>query len=112
MWKIKRAKYKIGQIITVDSNCQFTLHISRKAVRIRKGDVAIVDSTKHLYYPKQNVRQRINKEDDVAGYDCEGIAEYLYEQMKLGFPTDDIFDEDRRSVVIGAMKDCLEKILW
>lgn len=112
MWRLKKAKYKIGQILVAETDCKFTLPISRKIVRVRKGDKAIIDSTRHLYYPKQNVKQRINKEDDVAGYDCEGIAEYLYDQMKLGFPTDDISDENRKSVVIGVMKDCLEKILW
>lgn len=112
MWRLKKAKYKIWQILVAEIDCKFTLPISRKIVRVKKGDKAIIDSTKHLYYPKQNVKQRISKEDDVAGYDCDGIAKYLYEQMKLGFSTDDIFDEDRRSVVIDAMKDCLEKILW
>ena len=112
MWKIKKAKYKIGQILIAEADHKLTLPISRRVVRIRKGDKGIVDSTKHLYYPKQNIKQRVNKEDDVAGYDCHGIAEYLYEEMKHGFLLDDIFDDENKDIVVNMMKEKLEKILW
>lgn len=105
-------KYKIGQILTSKVETEIEKTLSGEKVRIPKGNKIIIGADKLAHHFKNGYIQSLPKDDEVDGYDCSGIAEYLYTYMSNHFEIDEMLEsyDDTRERFIEELEYALDEI--
>lgn len=86
--------FKIGQIVTANQDVELERVISGEKLTIPKGSKVIVGADKlvhHFVYP--NMIQPISKVVQIEGYDADGLATYLFHQLKYQFPIEEFCND-------------------
>lgn len=105
-------KYKIGQILTSKVDTEIEKGISGEKVKIPKGNKIIIGVDKMAHHLKNGFIQRLQNNDEVDGYDCKGIAEYLYAYMRNHFEIDEMLEnyDDTKERFIEEIEYALDEI--
>lgn len=85
--------YKIGQILTSKVDTVVKKALSDEEVVIPKGNKIIIGADNFAHYIKNGMLQPLAKGTEVKGYDCEGIAEYLYLCLKSHLPLNEMLED-------------------
>ena len=92
--------FKIGQIVTANQDVKLERAISGETVTISKGSKAIVGADKLAHHLNYDMTQPISKAVQIEGYDADGLATYLFHQLKYQFPIEEFcndYDVSERS---------------
>mgnify|MGYP006926706416 CR=1 FL=1 len=105
-------KYKIGQILTSKVDTEIEKPISGERVKIPKGNKIIIGADKMAHHLKNGFIQTLQNNDEVDGYDCKGIAEYLYTYMRNRFEIDEMLEnyDDTKKRFIEEIEYALNEI--
>ena len=86
--------YKIGEILVSQRETELETNWGRKDV-IPKGNKVIITAHGLGHHIKNGMKQPLQEDDVVKGYDTEGLAEYLFMCMKKDLPMEDMmYDYD------------------
>lgn len=85
--------YKIGQILTSKEDTEIQKALSGDKVVVPKGNKIIIGADKLAHHIKNGMLQPLEEGSEVKGYDCEGIAEYLYIALRSHLPLDEMMDD-------------------
>ncbi len=86
--------YKIGEILVSQRETELETNWGRKDV-IPKGNKVIITAYGLGHHIKNGMKQPLQEDDVVKGYDTEGLAEYLFMCMKKDLPMEDMmYDYD------------------
>lgn len=102
--------YKIGEILVSQRETEVETNFGRKEV-IPKGNKIIITAHRLGHHIRNGMKQPLQKEDVVKGYDTEGLAEYLFTCMKSHLPMDDMMcdydltEEDIKEVIEEALDE-------
>ena len=105
-------KYKIGQILTSNTDAVIEKALSGEKVTIPKGNKIIIGADKFAHHMKNGFIQPLQEDSSVEGYSAEGIAEWIYLFMRHNFPLDEMledYDEDKNSFT-ECITEALEEI--
>lgn len=104
--------YKIGQILTSNQDIEVEKALSEEKVIIPKGNKIIIGADKLVHHLKNGMIQPLAKDLQVEGYDCNGIAEYLYMHLRNHFEIDEMLDmyEDTKDRLIEEIEYALDDI--
>lgn len=92
--------FKIGQMVTANQDIELKRAVSGETVTIPKGSKAIVGADKLAHHLDYDMVQPISKAVDIEGYDADGLATYLFHQLKYQFPIEEFcndYDVSERS---------------
>lgn len=105
-------KYQIGQILTSKVDTEIEKALSGERVKIPKGNKIIIGADKFAHHFRTGHIQPLQKDDEVDGYDCKGIAEYLYMYLRNHFEIDEMLEnyEDTKERFIEELKYALDDI--
>lgn len=81
--------YKIGEILVLKRETEVETIFGRKEI-IPKGNKVIITAHRLGHHIRNGMKQPLQKDDVVKGYDTEGLAEYLFTCMKSHLPMDDM----------------------
>ena len=103
--------YKIGEILVSQRETELETNFGRKDV-IPKGNKVIITAHRLGHHIRNGMKQPLQKEDVVKGYDTEGLAEYLFTYMKRDLPIDDMmYDYDlTQADVQEVIEEALDEI--
>lgn len=88
-------KYKIGQILTANTDIELERALSGEKVTVPKGSKVIVGADGMAHHFRNGMIQPFAKDAVVEGYDAEGIALYLYTMLNSRYDLDQhIEDQD------------------
>jgi hypothetical protein len=102
--------YKIGEILVSQRETEVETIFGRKEV-IPKGNKIIITAHKLGHHIRNGMKQPLQKDAVVKGYDTEGPAEYLFTCMKSHLPMDDMMydydltEEDIKEVIEEALDE-------
>lgn len=104
--------YKIGEILVSQRETEVETIFGRKDV-IPKGNKVIITAHRLGHHIRNGMKQPLQKEDVVKGYDTEGLAEYLFTYLKRDLPMDDMMlmcdydltEEDIKEVIEEALDE-------
>lgn len=100
--------YKIGEILVSQRETELETNFGRKDV-IPKENKVIITAHGLGHHIRNGMKQPLQKDDVVEGYDTEGLAEYLFMCMKRDLPMDDMmYDYD---LTEGDIKEVIEEAL-
>lgn len=100
--------YKIGEILVSERETELETNFGRKDV-IPKGNKVIITAHGLGHHMRNGMKQPLQKDDVVKGYDTEGLAEYLFTCMKRDLPMEDaMYDYD---LTEGDIKEVIEEAL-
>lgn len=85
--------YKVGQILTSNTDVEVEKAISGEKVVIPKGNKIIIGADKFAHHIRNGMIQPLQKGTEVKGYDTSGIAEYLYIKLSCMFAIDEMLEE-------------------
>lgn len=85
-------KYKIGQILVSDTAVEVETALSGEKVIIPKGNKVIIGADNLAHHIRTCMIQPLG-DADVEGYDCEGLAEFLYLWLKTYLPMNDMLED-------------------
>ena len=86
--------YKIGEILVSQRDTELETNWGRKDV-IPKGNKVIITAHGLGHHIRNGMKQPLQEDDVVKGYDTEGLAEYLFMCMKKDLPMEDMmYDYD------------------
>lgn len=105
-------KYQIGQLLTVKVDTEIEKELSGEKVKISKGNKIIIGADKLAHHFRDGYIQPLQKDDEVDGYDCKGIAEYLYMCLKNHFEIDEMLEDydDTKERFIEELENALGDI--
>lgn len=105
-------KYKIGQILISKVDTEIEYELSGETVVIPKGNRVIIGADKLAHHFKNHVIQPLQKDAEVDGYDCKGIAEYLYMHMRNHFEIDVMLEDydDSKERFVEELEHALDDI--
>lgn len=86
-------EYKIGQILTSKEDVEVEMALSGDKVIIPKGNKVIIGADKLAHHVRNGMIQQLPKDSEVKGYDCSGIAEYLYICLRNHFNIDEMLED-------------------
>lgn len=106
-------KYKIGQILTSKEDIEVEKALSGKKVIIPKGSKVIIGADKLAHYIHNGMMQPLKDDTEITGYDCEGLAQYLFICLKKYLPLEDMMEdcEITQEKFCGEIQYALEEIL-
>lgn len=81
--------YKIGEILVSQRETEVETIFGRKEI-IPKGNKIIIIAHRLGYHIRNGMKQPLQKDDVVKGYDTEGLAEYLFTCIQSHLPMDDM----------------------
>ena len=84
--------YKIGQILTSKVDTAVELALSGEKKVIPKGNKVIIGPDKLAHHIHTGMMQPLG-DATVSGYDCAGLAEYLYLHLRAHFPMDEMLED-------------------
>lgn len=79
-------KYKVGQILTSNTDVVVEKAMSEEKVTIPKGNRIIIGADKLAHHIRNGMVQPLADDLKVEGYDSFGIAEYIYMWMESHLP--------------------------
>jgi hypothetical protein len=85
--------YKIGQILTSNTDVEVEKALSGEKVVIPKGNKIIIGADKFAHHIRNGMIQPLPEGTEVKGYDAKGIAEYLYAKLSCMFAIDEMLEE-------------------
>lgn len=85
-------KYKIGQILTSDTAVEVEKGLSGEKVIIPKGNKVVIGADNLAHHISTGMMQPLG-DANAEGYDCEGLAEFLYLWLKTYLPLSDMFED-------------------
>lgn len=105
-------KYKIGQILTSNTETVIEKALTGEKVTIPKGNKIIIGADKLAHHIKDGCIQPLSDEIEVSGYDPHGIAEYLYIWLRNKFPIDEMIEEydDTEDRFVDEIEYALDEI--
>ena len=86
-------KYKIGQILTSNTETVVEKAFSGEKVIIPKGNKIIIGADKLAHHIRNGMIQSLANDAEVEGYDASGIAEYIYICLKARLPIDEWMED-------------------
>lgn len=102
--------YKIGEILVSQKETELETNWGRKVV-IPRGNKVIITAHGLGHHIRNGMKQPLQKDAVVKGYDTEGLAEYLFTCMKSHLPMDDMMydydltEEDIKEVIEEALDE-------
>lgn len=84
--------YKIGQILTAKEDVEVEKAISGNKDIIKKGTKVIIGADGLAHHIHSGMIQPL-ADKEVNGYDCEGLAEYLFIVLKARFPLKEMMED-------------------
>ena len=84
--------YKIGQILTSNTDVEVEKVLSGEKVVIPKGNKIIIGADKFAHHIRNGMIQPLQEGTEVKGYDAKGIAEYLYTKLRGHFEIDEMLE--------------------
>lgn len=105
-------KYKVGQILTSNTETIVEKALSGEKVTIPKGNKIIIGADKLAHHIKNGMIQPLGEDAEVEEYDPSGIAEYLYTCLRSHLPLDEMLDgyELSEADFIDEVEYALEEI--
>lgn len=100
--------YKIGEILVSQKETELETNWGRKYV-IPKGNKVIITAHGLGHHIRNGMKQPLQKDDVVKGYDTEGLAEYLFTCMKRDLPIEEIMEG--YDLTEGDIKEVIEEAL-
>lgn len=85
-------KYKIGQILTSDTAVELKKGLSGEKVIIPKGNKVVIGADNLAHHIRTGMIQPLG-DAEVEGYDCEGLAEFLYLWLRSHLPLSDMLED-------------------
>lgn len=79
-------KYKVGQILTSNTDVVVKKALSGEKVTIPKGNRIIIGADKFAHHIRNGMIQPLTNDAEVEGYDASGISEYIYICLKAHLP--------------------------
>lgn len=79
-------KYKVGQILTSNTDVVVEKAMSEEKVTIPKGNRIIIGADKLAHHIRNGMVQPLADDLKVEGYDSFGIAEYIYMWLESHLP--------------------------
>ncbi|MCD7996477.1 MAG: hypothetical protein LUH21_04505 [Clostridiales bacterium] len=106
-------EYKIGQILTFSQDVEIEKALSGEKVIIPKGNKIIIGADKLAHHISTGMIQPLPEGTEVRGYDCEGIAEYIFTCLRCHLPLGEMMEDYDLSKkdVIDEIEYALEEIL-
>ena len=86
-------KYKVGQILTSNTDVVVEKALSGEKVTIPKGNRIIIGADKLAHHIRNGMIQSLANDAEVEGYDASGIAEYIYICLKAHHPVDEWMED-------------------
>lgn len=86
-------KYKVGQILTSNTDVVVEKALSGEKVTIPKGNRIIIGADKLAHHIRNGMIQPLADGSEVEGYDASGIAEYIYICLKAYLPVDEWMED-------------------
>ena len=86
-------KYQIGQIVTSEHDVVLEKAFSKEKIMIPKGNQVIIGADGFAHHLTNGMIQPLASDDDVSGYNAEGIANYLFQKLSTRFPLDEMLDK-------------------
>lgn len=105
-------KYKVGQILTSNTETIVEKALSGEKVTIPKGNKIIIGADKLAHHIKNGMIQPLGEDAEVEEYDPSGIAEYLFTCIRSHLPLDEMLDgyELSETDFIDEIEYALEEI--
>lgn len=85
-------KYKIGQILTSNTAVEIEKALSGEKIIIPKGNKVIIGADNLAHHIWTGMIQSLGGAS-VEGYDCEGLAEFLYLWLRSHLPLSDMLED-------------------
>lgn len=85
-------KYKIGQILVLNTDIEVERALSRKKVVIPKGNKIIVGADKLAHHISNGMIQPFPEGTEFEGYNTTDLAKYLVRFLKIRFPLVDMME--------------------
>ena len=85
-------KYEIGQILTSTEDVEVTTVYGRKEI-IPKGNKIIIGGDGFAHHLRNGFIQPLPDDDEISGYDCFGLSQYITDKLKSHFPLKEFFEE-------------------
>lgn len=86
-------KYKIGQILTSNTETVVEKVFSDEKIVIPKGNRIIIGADKLAHHIRDGMIQPLADDLEVEGYDSSGLAEYIYMWLESHLPLDDWIED-------------------
>lgn len=105
-------KYKVGQILTSNTEVVVEKALSGEKVIIPKGNKIIIGADKLAHHIRDGMMQPLVDGSEVKGYDSSGLAEYIYICMKAHLPITEWMEdyEISKNEIVEEIEDALDEI--
>lgn len=105
-------KYKIGQILTSNTDVVVERALYGEKITIPKGNKIIIGADKLAHHIRDGMIQPLAHDMEVEGYDSSGIAEYIYTCLKVHLPIDEWMEdyEISKDDIVEEIESALDEI--
>ena len=105
-------KYKVGQILTSNTEVVVEKALSGDKVTIPKGNKIIIGADKLAHHIRDGMIQPLADGSEVKGYDSSGLAEYIYICMKAHLPITEWMEdyEISKNEIVEEIEGALDEI--
>lgn len=105
-------KYKIGQILTSNTDVVVEKALSGEKITIPKRNKIIIGADKLAHHIRDGMIQPLADDSKVEGYDSSGIAEYIYICLKAHLPINEWMEdyEISKNAIIEEIECALDEI--
>lgn len=105
-------EYKVGQILTLQKDVEVERCLGGEKMVIPKGNKIIIGQDKLAHHIKTEMVQPLGDDAEVKGYDADGLAEYIFMDLKSFFPIREWMEgyEIKEKEIINEIKYALEEI--
>ena len=105
-------KYKVGQILTSNTEVVVEKALSGEKVIIPKGNKIIIGADKLAHHIRDGMIQPLADDSKVDGYDSTGLAEYIFTCLKTHLPIDEWIEdyEISENEIIEEIECALDEI--
>ena len=105
-------KYKVGQILTSNTEIVVEKALFGDKVTIPKGNKIIIGADKLAHHIRDGMIQPLADSSEVKGYDSSGLAEYIFMCMKAHLPITEWMEdyEISKNEIIEEIEDALDEI--
>lgn len=105
-------EYKIGQILTSNTEIVVEKALFGDKVTIPKGNKIIIGADKLAHHIRDGMIQPLADGLEVKGYDSSGLAEYIFICLKTHLPIDEWIEdyEISKNEIIEEIKYALDEI--
>ena len=85
--------YKIGEILESKKDVTVKKELSDEEIIIPKGNKIIIGADKLAHHLRDGMLQPLQEGSEVEGYDCEGLAEYLFLCLRAYLPLNEMLED-------------------